>query len=212
MLTSNHELCLQSQVLSCLTWLAEFQVLAYIPLTESVPMTDIAELSGLPASQLSRMVRMTATAGFMCEPQPGHVAHTALSAAIVQRLTYLDTVLFLGKVSAPACLRMAETTKRGGDSENSHGARANTMNQIQDSPTILSLQNHRLQRSWSTFLQCLGDVDDSIDEVLIRLDWHILGKATIVDVSPTVTHVHESTIFIHTSRCSQPMVASSQVP
>lgn len=59
---------------------------------------------------------------------------------------------------------------------------------MQSFPTILSLQSPKLQRSWSTFLQCLGDVDDSIDEVLIRLDWHRLGKATIVDVSLNISN------------------------
>lgn len=180
----------QSQLVSCLTWLAEFQVLAYIPLGENVPISDIAELAGLPASQLARVVRMTATAGFLLEPQPDHVAHTSLSAAFVQRLHYLDATLFLGKVSAPEGLRMAERTKRGDyylEDSGSDGRNDNTCKRRTETqknlPTRLSLQNPKLQRSWSTFLQCLGDVDDSIDEVLLRLDWNSLGKATIVDVS-----------------------------
>lgn len=183
--------------------MAEFQVLAYIPLRESVPISDIAELAGLPASQLARVVRMTATAGFLCEPQPEHVAHTSLSAAFVQRLDYFDTTLFLGKVTAPATLRMAEMTKRGGMLEDSteNGACADGT-QTLPLPTLLSLQNPKVQRSWSTFLQCLGDVDDSIDEVLIRLDWHSLGRATIVDVSlvrPSIS----SNATIHSSNAPE---------
>lgn len=163
-------------------------MLAYIPLGETVPISDIAELAGLPAPQLARVVRMTATAGFLLEPQPDHVAHTSLSAAFVQPgLHYLDATLFLGKVSAPEGLRMAKMTRQGDYLEDSHAGscQSNRTLEMLDKtlPTRLSLQNPKLQRSWPTFLQCLGDVDDSIDEVLIRLDWNSLGKATIVDVS-----------------------------
>ena len=41
----------------------EFQVLAYNPLAGSVPPTDAADLAGVPNSELSRVVRMTATQG-----------------------------------------------------------------------------------------------------------------------------------------------------
>lgn len=98
---------------------------------------------------------------------------------------------FLGQVSAPACLRLSEMTKRGdvplerSPSEDGQDALidVNPISATTNIPMVLGLQHPKLYRSWATFLQYLGDVDDSVDEVLVCLDWHSLGKATVVDVS-----------------------------
>ncbi|RYP72748.1 hypothetical protein DL770_007925 [Monosporascus sp. CRB-9-2] len=114
------------------------QVLACIPLNDTVPTKDIADLMGVPETELSRIVRMTSTVGFLAEPRPGYIAHTALSAPYVNRLNYLDAA-------------MDRVTRPG-------------------------------RRQWPAFLRCLGDRDDSVTEVLSRLDWLSLGNACEVDL------------------------------
>ncbi|RYP73246.1 hypothetical protein DL771_003675 [Monosporascus sp. 5C6A] len=64
---------------------------------------------GVPETELSRIVRITSTVGFLAEPRPGYIAHTVLSAPYVTQLNYLDTardrVTRPGKRQWPAFLR-----------------------------------------------------------------------------------------------------------
>ncbi len=126
---------------------------------------------------------MTATAGFLYEPQPGHIAHTALSTPFVTKLSYLDAAMFLAGTAAPTALQMATATQRHGHS-NSPNESAYTV-AFNTSQTFKSAceQRTKLQSQWSAFLRCAGDTGDSVTELLSRLDWRSLGNACIVDVS-----------------------------
>lgn len=173
----------QNQLLACLQWLGEFQVLAYIPLNGSVPAKDVAELAGVPETQLCRIVRMTATAGFLQEPQPGHIAHTALSAPFVTKLSYLDAAMFLTEIGAPVAMQMAAATQRHGQSAGpSKSAYALAFNTSQTFQSACE-QRPKLQRQWSAYLRCAGENGHSVTELLNQLDWRSLGNACIVDVS-----------------------------
>jgi hypothetical protein len=189
----------QVQLVACLQWLGEFQVLACIPLTGDVPLEDVAELSGVPEDTLSRIVRMTATAGFLCEPQPGHVAHTPLSSPFVVKPSYLDAAMFLAETAAPTALQMSAATQRHGQSE-----RANETAYTVAFNTSQTFQNAceqrlKLQRQWPAFLRCAGDLDDGVAELLGRLDWQSLGNACIVDVSDS--HVLQRIACLEQYQC-----------
>ena len=83
----------QTQLLACIKWLGEYQVIACIPLTGSVSIEELAQLADVPEIMLSRVVRMIATSGFLCEPQPGFVAHTPLSASFSTDLSFFDAAV-----------------------------------------------------------------------------------------------------------------------
>ena len=158
-------------------------MLACIPLSGSIPAKDVADLAGVPESQLCRVVRMTATAGFLHEPRPGHIAHTALSAPFVTNLSFLDATMFLAETAAPTALHMATTTQRQGNLESpSDSAYSITFNTPQPFQVVCA-ERTRLQRQWSAYRRCVGDMDDSVSELLGRLNWRSLGSACIVDVS-----------------------------
>jgi hypothetical protein len=44
-------------------------------------------------------------------------------------------------------------------------------------------QRPKLQRQWPAFLRCTSDKDNSVTQVLARLDWPSQGNVRIVDVS-----------------------------
>ena len=164
-------------------WLGEFQVLACIPLSDSVPFKDVADLAGVPEMQLCRVVRMTATAGFLHEPHPNHVAHSALSAPFVTKPSFLDAAMFLSETAAPTALQMPVATQRFGQSqrpnESAYSVAFNT------SATFASSceQQSRLQRQWPAYLRYgTGDVDASVTDILTRLDWLSLDNSTVVEV------------------------------
>ncbi|KAM7187814.1 hypothetical protein V8F33_011029 [Rhypophila sp. PSN 637] len=177
----------QTQLLACLRWLAEFQVHACIPLNDTVPTKDIADLTGVPETELSRIVRMTSTVGFLAEPQEGYIAHTALSAPYVTELNYLDAATFLAEIAVPASLQMAAATTAQVQKDENTGECSTSAYTLAFNTGNLSFQTAcqqrpKIQRQWPAFLRCLGDRDDSVAEVLSRLDWLSLGSACVVDL------------------------------
>ena len=174
----------QVQLLACLRWLGEFQILPLIPLRGSILTSEIATLANVPKTQLERIVRMTATTGFLFEPQAGHVAHTTLSTGFVTSLNLLDSAMFLSETVVPASLHMATAVTE-------HDSKADSAVQSGYSIATGSLQSFqsackdqdRLQRQWSAFRQCIADTRDSLSDVLGRMDWSCLGEVRVVDVS-----------------------------
>lgn len=162
-------------------------MLACIPLSGTVSARDVAELAGVPVKQLSRVVRMTSTAGFLGEPEPGQIAHTSLSAEFVKNLSYFDAAMFLAQTAAPTALKMATATRRYGCSdlpqESAYGLAFGTAHSFQ----ATCEQRPKLHRQLSAYLQHAGNVDQDVTELLTRLDWPSLGKTRVVEVSASLT-------------------------
>ncbi|KAF8852509.1 hypothetical protein BDZ45DRAFT_678306 [Acephala macrosclerotiorum] len=186
-------LAIQNQLLACLRWLGEFQVLACIPLSGSITVQEVADLASVPEMQLCRVVRMTATAGFLHEPQPRHIAHTALSAPFVTNLAFLDAIMFLAETAAPTALQMAAVQLHGHQS--AYSTAFSTPQPFQSA----CVERTRLQRQWSAYRRCSGDVDDGVTDLLARLNWRGLGNACIVDVSAHSTEVATTLAEMHPS-------------
>lgn len=148
-------------------------------------MKDVADLIGVSEGQLSRIVRMTATAGFLREPSPGFVTHTALSARFVTQSSFLDAAMFLAETGVPAALQTSVATRlqgQPGQSPDTATAYATAFNTSQ--PFYLACeQRKKLQRQWPAFSRCTVDAEEGVMEVLGQLDWLRVGDACVVDVS-----------------------------
>ncbi|KAK4234866.1 hypothetical protein C8A03DRAFT_46877 [Achaetomium macrosporum] len=178
-----HLVTSQTQILAGLQWLCEFQVLACVPLDDSVPFRDVADICGVPESQLRRVTRLMATAGFLQEPRPGHMAHSPLSAQFVTEPALLDAALFLAETVAPAALKMPLSTKQFAGSDRADQS-AYTLAFDTEIPlaSVFELRP-RLQRQFNTYLSFVTNDDHaSVRDVLVRVDWASLGNATVVDV------------------------------
>ncbi|KAK5654598.1 hypothetical protein OQA88_7228 [Cercophora sp. LCS_1] len=205
-----------NQLLACLHWLSEFQVLACIPLQGSVPARDIADLAGVPESVLIRVVRMTSTAGFLCEPQPRHVAHTTLSADFVTKPSFMDAAMFIAGNVAGAALQMAAATQRYGETERPEQSAYALTEKIPQSFRQACEQRPRLQRQWMAYLRSWTDVDECVAEVLSRLDWERQRSACIIETSPhpscVVRRIAERYSHLHItvqSQTSEPSLFSA---
>ena len=78
---------------------------------------------------------------------------------------------------------MAIATQRHGHleplSDSAYSIAFNTSQPFQ----LACLERTKLQRQWSAYCRCAGDDNDSVTELLGRLNWRSLGSAYIVDVS-----------------------------
>lgn len=115
---------------------------------------------------LTRIIRLTATAGFLQEPKPGNVAHTPLSAPFVANPSFLDAVMFLAESVAPAALQMAN--------ESAYNLGPNTTKSFH----TLCNEQPKLSRQWSAYLQHAAGLyaADSVVDILAQMDRYTIGN------------------------------------
>jgi hypothetical protein len=166
---------------------------------------DVSDLIGIPESQLTRVIRMVVTAGFLQELQPGYVAHSTLSASFVIQPSYLDATIFLAERVAPAALRMAVATKQCSMSskeltQGSHHIGSNTSNGT-DFAVADEVRLPRLQRQWHAYLRHgTGHLCDTVTDVLTCLERFRMANATVVEVLlPSCCHNELLTLFLTNS-------------
>ncbi|GAM42428.1 hypothetical protein TCE0_044r16400 [Talaromyces pinophilus] len=179
------QLASQVEVLSCLYWLAEFQILACIPPDQDISIKDLAELTEVPREQLYRIICMTATSGFLRVIPPEMVAHTPLSAQFMASQSLLDAVVFMAETVAPAALHMPSAIQRFRDSVTAYNIAKND-----PSPFSLACQTQRkLGRQWAAYLRHAAGLHqaDEVVSVLSQLNWSNLGDACIVEVGAVST-------------------------
>ncbi|KAL6702828.1 hypothetical protein ACN47E_000914 [Coniothyrium glycines] len=180
----------QNQLLACLKWLGEHQVIAYIPLKDSMSLEELAHLADVPEPTLSRVVRMTATAGFLQEPQLGHVAHTTLSSSFTTDFSYFDAAMFLANKVAPGSLDLASFEH---DTDMDSGRMAAVAGAAQAARMYAPrTQEPQLARQWLAYRHSVGSADNDLSSLLTLLNWNSLGKATIVHICDTYTALSHS--------------------
>ncbi|KAJ4389513.1 hypothetical protein N0V93_006983 [Gnomoniopsis smithogilvyi] len=101
----------QTQLLAGLHWLNKSQVLACIPPGEAVPFENVAEMAYVSLAELSRVIRFTATFGFLSEPQTDLVAHTSLSRHFLNKTSLSDAIMFFGDAVFTQMLKTPFTTQ-----------------------------------------------------------------------------------------------------
>ena len=162
-----------------------------------MPIEDVAALSGVPEAQLARIIRLTATSGFLHEPQPALVAHSASSAQFVTNPSYLDAAMFLAESAAPAALEMAAATQRFGEphrpNESAYSVALSTTK-----PFHTALQERtKLHRQWFAYLRHAGGLHaaEQVTDVLTQFDWTNAssGSSLVVEVFPCLLYLRWST-------------------
>ncbi|KAJ3477153.1 hypothetical protein NLG97_g8912 [Lecanicillium saksenae] len=186
-----------SKLLIAARWLNEFQILAFIPLSGAVSFEEIADLAHVSERHLTRVVRMTATAGFLHEPQRGTVAHTPLSAPFVKNLNLVDAVVFLGRCAAPGALAMPSVTCAS-DQEGSRITNSTNLAAALSSQSE-SAEVSKLQRQWEAYRSCVEKDEDNFTNLLGRLKWSCLGGTRVVDACAKSTKVAGALARMHPS-------------
>ncbi|RMZ73883.1 O-methyltransferase family [Pyrenophora seminiperda CCB06] len=167
----------QNQLLACLKWLGEFQITAYVPLSDSISLDELAELADVPEHTLSRVVRMTATAGFLHEPQLGYVAHTPLSLSFTNELLYFDAAMFLANKVAPSALDLTPFEQK-----RNNAVWDMTGSQSFESFAAQRAQEPQLNRQWLAYCHSVGSTQNDLGALINLLNWQSLGDASVVHV------------------------------
>ncbi|KAI1116527.1 O-methyltransferase family protein [Nemania sp. NC0429] len=216
-------LAVQTQILACLEWLGEFHVLACIPLIGSVPISDLAELANVPEAQLRRVAGMTSTVGFLQEQQPGHIAHTALSAPFVTGLSHIDAAMFLARTAAPAALQMATATNRFGHSNNPEESAYTLATNLPLRFTTACDSSRILQRQWPAYFRYgAGNTDGApVVDILMslgRLDALRVSNPCIVEIgaqsigATSLMALYPTLNYIVQTDCAESMLPSAATP
>ncbi|KAH8585876.1 putative sterigmatocystin 8-O-methyltransferase precursor, partial [Bisporella sp. PMI_857] len=168
-------LAIHFQNLGCIHWLCHFRILSFIPLTGSVPYSEVATIASVPLSQLKRIARMAMLSGFLQEPQPNELAHSATSALLVTNSNLLDWALFIAEASSLGPTKLVEATEKWGTTESK-------------TQTAFNLAKNT-EKKFSLYMKNVTASEGTkIDHLVHGFDWASLGDATVVDVGGSNCH------------------------
>ncbi|KAJ5215000.1 hypothetical protein N7468_010679 [Penicillium chermesinum] len=157
-------------VLAGIRWLSSLHVLIYLPLRGTIAVKNLAELAGVHEKELVRVVRLTATCGFLQETEPGKVSHTLLSNQFISQCRFKDTSIFLAESGIPRALWRSPMER---DSTRPCEGEHTLSKACRMGPAMW--------RQWAAFLQCTEHFDHRVTEFLTRLDWTSVGDCCIVE-------------------------------
>ena len=181
---SFHPLEVQMEILACLKWITEFQILACIPPDASLPIEDLAALAGVPEVQLRRVIRLTASSGFLQETAPNYVSHTPMSDHFRARQSICDALAFIAEPMTPAALHMPSATRTASVAGSKDSlSTAYSLAFKGSRPFHAACQDQlKLERQWIAFLAHGAGLhsEDELVDTLSRLNWSRLGNACII--------------------------------
>ena len=79
-------------------------------------METVAQSANVPLDQLRSISRVAITSGYFLEPQPDHLAHSAVSSLVANDPDNEGWAYFLANVMYPASDKIIEATEKWGDS------------------------------------------------------------------------------------------------
>ncbi|KAH6654693.1 sterigmatocystin 8-O-methyltransferase [Truncatella angustata] len=177
------------QVLASVHWLSHFRIFSFIPLTGSVPRSEVAALAMVPENQLKATARMAMTSNLLCEPSPGELAHTAASRLFVANPAVLDWALFMAKGSAPTASKMVEATEKWGATTSMTETAFNVSNNTTLTFFDYISQTPDMAKLFVSYMKNVTSSEGTkIDHLIHGYDWASLGKATVVDMGGSDCH------------------------
>ena len=174
----------QYQYLACIRWLCYFKIPSGVPASGSVSYAEVATARSVPESQLRRIASMAITSGFLSEPSPGMLAHSAASSLFATQQGLVDWALLLAELSAPTAQKMVEVTERYGETSK----KTQTAFNIQHNTSLPYFDYYAQFPMWrarfASYMKTVGSFPGTdIKHLVDGFDWASLGDATVVDVS-----------------------------
>ncbi|KAI0469792.1 S-adenosyl-L-methionine-dependent methyltransferase [Xylariaceae sp. FL0804] len=173
----------------CLQGISRWKIAPMVPTRGQTSFADIAKQTGVQEQTIQRLLRHAMTMRVFQEVEPGQVAHTQASKAILQP-SVADWLSSGAEDFWPAATRMVDAIEKWGDSqEPNHTAFALANNTDRSIYDVVGSDPARSAR----FAGCMNAFTASsahdLSYALDYYDWASLGQARVVDVGGARGHI-----------------------
>jgi 6-hydroxytryprostatin B O-methyltransferase len=178
-----------------LSSLTHYDVWNAVPLEGKISYADLSEKVGLPVNRLHRILRHAMTRRIFYEASPGHVAHTANSAAVVKDPPLASWIRHDVDEATRGLSWLNEALDKWGDTQDpNEAALCLAFNLPRGTGFWEFLQNDGEGDRKGFRAKRFGEAMAAMSKTGVfsnahlhnKFDWDALGKATVVDVSPFV--------------------------
>ncbi|KAH8692496.1 sterigmatocystin 8-O-methyltransferase precursor [Phaeosphaeriaceae sp. PMI808] len=161
----------------------KYNIQNLVPFETGTTFKELAEKTGVPEKNLTRLLRHGITDHFFRETQPGHIKHTAATKALAVT-PVLGTWASMGMYEVgPAKMRMVDAIAKWPDSEEPNHSGFQLANNTEKTMFDFFEDHPERMRRFKdamSFLQTFPGLQPSF--AVKAYDWASLGKATVVDV------------------------------
>ena len=169
-----------AQSLRCII---HWKVAEHVPLHGRASFTNVAAKVDVDEERLTRVLRYAMTNHWFCEPEPGMLAHTAMSSLLLKDSAVLGQVTYQSQVGVPSSHSWLESI---------HASRSDES--YQNSPFNIAFKTDQQSMSWALddpvtsvwFNDMLRGYQRSsgfgLHHIIDMFDWAALGEALLVDV------------------------------
>ncbi|KAK0637046.1 S-adenosyl-L-methionine-dependent methyltransferase [Bombardia bombarda] len=183
------ELLIQQQQYTCLHWLCHFNILTRIPIPpSSISYHDLAKTTNVPESSLRAVTRMVMTTGFLHEPTPDHVSHSALSAPFIQDPHLMTWMLHMVNHTVPFMNGFIRATEKFGPSQKAAETAFNVAFNTDLAYFPYLKSKPELEREFDAYMQSQSKAHGGakVEHLLDGFDWASLrDRALVVDDQAT---------------------------
>ena len=123
------------------------------------------------------------TSGFLCEPQPGEVAHNATSRLFVKNPALLGWTEFMTRFYMPVASKFADATERYQDSEKDNETAANIAMDTTLSSFDFITKHKELGKHFGAYMKGVqASEGTNFRHVVSGYNWESLGDGFVVHV------------------------------
>lgn len=179
----------QYQVITAVGWLCHFEALSAIPLHSSISYDYLASICNVPRRQLQTMARMAMASNFLCEPEPGMVAHNAISRAFTASNSFAGWHKFMTGYYMPCAASSIAATEKWGETTHKQQTASNIAMNTPLSAFDFITSHKELGRLFSSYMKGVhSGIATNVNQVVQDFDWSSVGNGLVVHVSG-ITHI-----------------------
>ncbi|KAJ4422984.1 hypothetical protein N0V82_002378 [Gnomoniopsis sp. IMI 355080] len=180
----------QYQIITAIHWLCHFEVLSALPMHGVVKYTHVSSICNVPVRQLESMARMAMASNFLCEPEPGRVAHSALSRYFAVNHAFPGWIRFMTGYYMPCAAKSISATEKWGETTNKHQTASNLAMDTTLSSFDFITQSKDLGRLFSGYMKGVhAGIATNVSQVVEDYSWASIGNGLVVHVDGSPGHV-----------------------
>ncbi|KIX98360.1 uncharacterized protein Z520_05661 [Fonsecaea multimorphosa CBS 102226] len=173
---------------ACLQYIYHYRLAEEVPVTGDISFHDLAAKTGTLESQCARILKLAMSQNMFRQSRPGYVAHTALSATLLQP-DFRDLVGYVTEESFLGAPRLVEAAEKYPGSQERNTTPWNVGHNT-DLPMFEYFEKHpdRLRRFMGGMRALASGESYNIKHLVDAFNWKSLGDGLVVDVGGSFGH------------------------